>query len=331
MNHVYSRFLTIGAGLILALLVSMAGFASAVQAESPCGPTYTVRAGDTLFRIARVCEVPVKVLLEANPEITNPNLIRVGQVIQIPTAVTPTPVTPTPETPTPVTPTPTPVTPTPEPDDPWTDPEEAIEVFSPVADAIYHSPIEIIGFSRTFEGNVVVRLRDADGEIIAERPTIGGSVDGYDFFHTRLRFVIDVEPGEVMTGTVEAFEISAEDGSEINMVTIPVLLQSGQRVIDVDWPRPGEVVCQPLSISGYSSTFEANVVLTLSERDGEEVEVTPTMGGTFGFYEEFSDSFEHTVTEPRAMLVSAHEEDARGLGNIDYTRVPITASPCNDE
>jgi hypothetical protein len=325
MNHFYARFLTISVGLILTLLVSMAGFASTAQAQSPCGPTYTVRAGDTLFRISRLCEVPVKVILEANPEITNPNLIRVGQVLQIPTAVTPTPETPTP---TPETPTPTP---TPAPEDPWTDPEEAIEVFSPVADALYHSPIEIIGYSRTFEGNVVVRLRDADGEIIAERPTIGGSVDGYDFFHTSLRFVIDVEPGEVMNGVFEAFEISAEDGSEINMVTIPVLLQPGQRVIDVDWPRPGDVVCQPLTISGYSSTFEANVVLTLSERDGEEVEVKPTMGGTFGFYQGFNDSFDHTVTGPRAMLVSAHEDDARGFGNIDHTRVPITASPCNQE
>jgi hypothetical protein len=220
---------------------------------------------------------------------------------------------------------------------PWTDPGAPIEVFSPVTDAIYHSPIEIIGYSRTFEGNVIVRLKDTDGELLAERFTIGGSVDGHDFFHTRLRFEIDIEPGQVMSATVEiTHEVMTEEGSESaanrsDTVVIPVLLQKGQRRIDVDSPRPGEALCQRAFISGYSNTFEANVVLTLSERDGTTVEVKATEGGTLGFYKDFSRSFEHEVSEPTALLVSAHEDDARGWGNIDQIRVPISLYSCEDE
>jgi LysM repeat protein len=80
--------LLISLGLILALLVSIVGFAPAVQAQSPCGSTYTVQSGDTLLRIAQQCRVTLQALLDANPAITNRNLIRTGQVIQIPGAPT---------------------------------------------------------------------------------------------------------------------------------------------------------------------------------------------------------------------------------------------------
>ncbi len=49
----------------------------------PCQGTYTVRQGDTLSQIARTCGVTLEMLLSANPFITNPNLIRPGQVLNI--------------------------------------------------------------------------------------------------------------------------------------------------------------------------------------------------------------------------------------------------------
>ena len=45
---------------------------------------YTVVAGDTISKIARVNDVSVDELLAANPQITNPNAISVGQVINLP-------------------------------------------------------------------------------------------------------------------------------------------------------------------------------------------------------------------------------------------------------
>jgi len=48
--------------------------------------THTVRKGDTLTAIAKANGTTVKKLLQANPNITDPNLIRVGQKIVIPDA-----------------------------------------------------------------------------------------------------------------------------------------------------------------------------------------------------------------------------------------------------
>lgn len=52
---------------------------------TPCPPTpYTVQKGDTLGKIAAANKVTVEMILAINPEITNPDVISVGQVIMIP-------------------------------------------------------------------------------------------------------------------------------------------------------------------------------------------------------------------------------------------------------
>lgn len=56
------------------------------------GQLYTLVASDTLFKIANRFGVTVEQILEANPQIVNPNIIFVGQVICVPTGKpTPTP------------------------------------------------------------------------------------------------------------------------------------------------------------------------------------------------------------------------------------------------
>ena len=51
--------------------------------------TYTVKRGDTLTKIAQITNTTVRELASLNG-IKNPNIIRVGQVLQIPTKA-PTP------------------------------------------------------------------------------------------------------------------------------------------------------------------------------------------------------------------------------------------------
>jgi N-acetylmuramoyl-L-alanine amidase len=46
--------------------------------------TYTVKAGDTLYKIARSNGLTLQELLEINPSIRNPNFIQVGDIINIP-------------------------------------------------------------------------------------------------------------------------------------------------------------------------------------------------------------------------------------------------------
>lgn len=53
--------------------------------------TYTVVSGDTLTKIATKFHTTVQAILAANPSITNPNNITVGQVIVIPTGASPSP------------------------------------------------------------------------------------------------------------------------------------------------------------------------------------------------------------------------------------------------
>jgi morphogenetic protein associated with SpoVID len=46
--------------------------------------TYTVKSGDTLWCLSSKFNVPYEELLKANPQITNPNFIYIGQIINIP-------------------------------------------------------------------------------------------------------------------------------------------------------------------------------------------------------------------------------------------------------
>lgn len=75
---------------LLFVLALFAGMLAAPQpayasasAAAACGDTYTVVKGDYLTKIAKACGVTYDSLLKANPEIKNPNLIYVGQVIRI--------------------------------------------------------------------------------------------------------------------------------------------------------------------------------------------------------------------------------------------------------
>lgn len=70
--------------------VAVSPIAGAVVPQPPpqtCnGQLYTIKAGNTLYGIARTFAVSVDALLEANPQIANANVIYIGQVICIPAA-----------------------------------------------------------------------------------------------------------------------------------------------------------------------------------------------------------------------------------------------------
>ncbi|MDI2586413.1 MULTISPECIES: SafA/ExsA family spore coat assembly protein [unclassified Psychrobacillus] len=68
---------TIASVLSISLLVPM----SAMAADS----SYSVEGGDTLWKIALKTQTGVQELIEANPQLANPNLIYAGQKINVPT------------------------------------------------------------------------------------------------------------------------------------------------------------------------------------------------------------------------------------------------------
>ena len=75
--------------LVGALLLLGLGVSPVLAQSGSCGSTYTVQPGDYLTGIARQCGVSYTDLLNANPQIDNPNLIYPGQVINIPTEISP--------------------------------------------------------------------------------------------------------------------------------------------------------------------------------------------------------------------------------------------------
>lgn len=77
-------------GLWLLLAVMLAASPLTAAAQRPCGEIYTVVAGDTLTRIADRCDTTVQAIIEVNPDIDDPNAIRVGQQLTMPVPAPPT-------------------------------------------------------------------------------------------------------------------------------------------------------------------------------------------------------------------------------------------------
>lgn len=77
------RMLSIALAVLLvgAMALPLGGH---VLAQSPCGEAVTVAAGDTLSAIARRCQTTIAALVEANPQIEDPDLIFPGMEIRMP-------------------------------------------------------------------------------------------------------------------------------------------------------------------------------------------------------------------------------------------------------
>ncbi len=202
---------------------------------------------------------------------------------------------------------------------PWQMAAAPIEVFSPMAAGAYHSPMEVIGCIHSASDRINIRLADARGEIIARR-TLQVKPGDAVFFHTYLRFETYLEQNAML----EVCERSVDDGSEINQVRLPVTITPGQRYIDLTSPTVGANVANPVLVSGYSNTFEANVIVELSYREGGYLVRQPAKGGNYGLYRDFHLTFDEVLSTPRAAFISAYELDPGSGAAIDQTRIPIT-------
>lgn len=100
--------------------------------------------------------------------------------------------------------------------------EPAIWLTHPVENQVISIPLLVKGSARVFEGTVHVRVVDKNGTVLAQGfTTATQGAPGRGSFELRLTF----EPPPAGFGYVEAFEISAKDGSEQNKVSIPVKWQ----------------------------------------------------------------------------------------------------------
>lgn len=97
----------------------------------------------------------------------------------------------------------------------------AILVESPMVGDVVESPVRIHGTANTFEATFQIQIIDAGGDMIVDQfvtATSGSGIRGT--FDVTIPFTAQAA-GE---GLLRAFEYSAKDGSEINIVEIPVQL-----------------------------------------------------------------------------------------------------------
>jgi len=98
------------------------------------------------------------------------------------------------------------------------------EVFpqSPAAFEFVESPFDVLGWSRAFEATINWELYDREGALLAEGFETTGSA-GPDF--GIMSFDVEYNVDERQVGSLMVFEISAKDGSRINLREVPVWLE----------------------------------------------------------------------------------------------------------
>ena len=97
-----------------------------------------------------------------------------------------------------------------------------IEVLSPRSGDKVESEFVVKGNARTFESNVAIRLYDSEGNVLTETFTLANAPDTGQFgpFEKMISFESNSD-----TGTLEVFQYSAKDGTQIDKVTIPLLFE----------------------------------------------------------------------------------------------------------
>jgi LysM repeat protein len=84
----------LGGSVLIATALAAPLLAGPADAQSLCGPRVSVGPGDTLSRIAARCGTTTTTILRMNPQITNPNVIHMGQTIHLAAGAVARPVLP---------------------------------------------------------------------------------------------------------------------------------------------------------------------------------------------------------------------------------------------
>jgi hypothetical protein len=98
----------------------------------------------------------------------------------------------------------------------------AILVESPLPFASVHSPLRLGGTANTFEATFQYELRDAAGKVLEQHfvtATSGNGIRGT--YGVSIPFTVKAPTKATLT----AYEVSAENGSRVNQVDIPLTLE----------------------------------------------------------------------------------------------------------
>ena len=100
-----------------------------------------------------------------------------------------------------------------------------IIVTSPLPNDTVGNPMTIAGVARVFENQFAIRLIDSDGTKLKETSAYASATDAGLFGPFNLN--LDYPAPKGTNGTLEVFNYSPKDGSEVDKVTIPVNFTGG--------------------------------------------------------------------------------------------------------
>lgn len=100
-----------------------------------------------------------------------------------------------------------------------------IVVSDPVVGQRVSSPVTVAGTANVYEATVSLRLLDASGREIATRFTTATCGNGC---RGTWSMSVPFRVGRTQRGTVQVYQVSAEDGSREHVVNVPVILAAGR-------------------------------------------------------------------------------------------------------
>jgi LysM repeat protein len=146
--------------------------------------TYVVKPGDTLSKIAHAHNTTVNAIARANGISNRINHIFAGELLVIPTR------------------------------------HPHVLIDRPTASEIARGSVRVTGRSDTFEAHVALRVLDRNLRVVGSGFAMGGSLGEYRRFEGVVTFSVPF----AQVGYVEAYEVSAKDGSMIHTESVRVLL-----------------------------------------------------------------------------------------------------------
>jgi hypothetical protein len=172
------------------------------------------------------------------------------------------------------------------------------------------NPIQVTGNGGAlFEGNVVVRALDNQGNVLAEQATIVNSPDAGTGGAGPWQASLTVNTAAGTRGTIIAFSTSAQDGSIVAFASINVIFgdpTGTDNFVLINAPLPGTLVdpSQTLMIGGIADRSNGNTVTVQIVDDLGNVLVeqprnlNPSLDGDFGVWQ--------MLIELRSMAAGTH-------------------------
>jgi hypothetical protein len=210
--------------------------------------------------------------------------------------------------------------------------EAGITINQPVLGRTVTIPFAVSGTADVFEGSLQVRIIGPDGAAICERTVqaAGGAGTTGNWtatfaFDPALATGAAEEAPEI---TVRAWSISAEDGTEQDVVMLPVSL---------DLTPPDMVISEPrcnatfpaggaLAASGEAQVFEAALTVELQDANGEPVAAQNVLAASGTERSAWDAQLDLTTVPPGSYDLVAYSMSAEDGSVINEFRIPVTVS-----